>query len=129
MDDEQRGAATAELPYRKMMSIWRDLKDVIIKAMPQRQSHQPHALHRNCISHHKNPWSMIPTQYMVLEQLGSFLSASIAKREIKESDVQQGNQLKWPNIMIEVGCSEPLFQLSASMWNGGWLKVEYTRTW
>lgn len=58
--DEELGAATAELSFKKkMMRIWRELEGVIIRVMPsvKHEVTQRDNFRRNSISHRKNPGS------------------------------------------------------------------------
>ena len=110
--DEQLEAATVELPFKKMMRSWRELDDVIITVMPGLK-HE--VTSRTLFAEIVSAVARIPghDNYSV-RALGSARFHSPGKRS-KEGDegirCATRQSIKWPNVMIEVGYSEPLAQL------------------
>lgn len=110
--DEQLEAATVELPFKKMMRIWRELDDVIITVMPG-------------LKHEVTSWTLCTEIISAIARIPGHNNYSVrilgstrfhypGKRS-KEGDggirCATRQSSKWPNLMIEVGYSEPLTQL------------------
>ena len=110
--DEQLEEATVELPFTKMMRIWRELDDVIITVMPGLK-HE--VTSRTLFAEIVSAIARIPghDNYSV-RALGSARFHSPGKRS-KEGDegirCATRQSIKWPNVMIEVWYSEPLARL------------------
>lgn len=112
MTDEQLGAATAELPFKKMMRIWRDLEDVIITVM---SSSKHEITSRSLSSEILSAILKIPchdTYSIVGVGATRFHSPGMGSKEGDEGIRCATRQtINWPNLTIEVGYSEPLPQL------------------
>lgn len=108
-----------ELPFKKMMRIWRELDDVIITVM---SSVKHEVTSRTLLLEIVYAIARIPGHDIhSVRGLGSARFYSPGKRS-KEGDkgirCATRQSTTWPNIMIEVGYSEPLarLRLDAEWW-------------
>ena len=108
--DEKLGAATAELPFKKKkMRIWRDLEDVIIRVM----SSSKHEI----TSRSRYSEILSAILKILCHDIYSIVGVGATRFHSPGKGSKEGDEgircatrqtINWPNLMIEVGNSEPL---------------------
>lgn len=121
--EDQIDGVLSQLPFRRMTRVWVEVDDAIIWITPGKK----HELTgRTFYSHLFSALTMIPGHGLLsVAEVGAARFHCLGKRS-KEGDygircsTRFGRCIEWPNLMIEVGYSEPLSLLRI---DAEWLRV------
>ena len=122
VNEDQIDRALSKIPFRRRIRVWVEIDDAMITITPGGAKHE--ATCRTFSSQMMSAIAMIPGHDILsVFELGATRVRCPGKRS-KEGDngmrclTRFGRGIEWPNLMIEVGYSEPLSQLriNAEWW-------------